>query len=109
MSGLLDVAAGLSVSAAWGVVSWYAYFLIGPDNGMLFERYGLWLEKIAGRLEARGQSVWLLKPLGLCGWCFTTWLAIFGAIWWHGKTGLDPGICFILFVGSARYVGLKVE
>ena len=86
---------------AWAYFSSFAVLLIDADGGMLFSFWGRFLNDTAARWEQSGTAwkVFFLKPLGLCSYCFTTWLSIFGAVFCWQVLGGYFLAYFVLFVG----------
>jgi len=66
------------------------------EPNMIFRRYYLWLMLIWIRNYRKKNrwKRWLLKPLGLCIYCNTTWIAI---LYYLYKFKLNPEL--LLFIG----------
>lgn len=80
------------------------FFQLCMHPNMIFRRYYLWLTLlwIRNRRKKDRWKRWLLKPLGLCVYCNTTWIAIFYYVY---AFGINPEI--LLFIGLV-FVWLKV-
>lgn len=105
----LAIIAAKNVDALWllyslMVASLGLFFQECLEPGMIFRRYYLWLTYhwIHNRHRKKRWKRWLLKPLGMCVYCHTTWLAIFYYLFKFG-----PEVELLLFLGLV-YVWLKL-
>lgn len=100
----MDIVALIScfgLAWAWSHLAGFCAVLVDADGGMLFAFWGRMLERWATGGEQSGQAWrgWIAKPLGLCPYCFTTWLAIFGAVYSWSLFGGSLPVHLAVFVG----------
>ena len=83
---------GIHVFYAYLVASLVAVLCWCMEEGMVFGAYGAWLKK----KSFEWRHSWITKPMGLCSFCFSAWVALpFGAF----IVGLYP-LQIILFISQ---------
>lgn len=74
LTGVADLKAVVGLITLCLMTSCFSQFIACTmEKGMIFEKYRIMLEAIEKKSKTAG---FLLKPLGLCIYCYSTWIYI---------------------------------